>query len=266
MHGYLLDAQNRNADALKAFQNADRLNPRNREIMWGIVISYMKLGMLKEMTAAQLAFAKVFPTDKRGQASLLSVRDQAAFIMSKDSNSTKAFLATAFYQADKANFNKREILVFINDFNDATRTWNPQPDKSFDHTLVVEQAFYDWTSAARHAFHFKFTGNEKEADITVDWVPGSAGLVHSMAVGQTSVSRTAYGQTKCAIKLLVSNKKTADAKKYFYTTTAHEIGHALGLSHSEDIHDIMYFSELGEVGPETLSARDEQRIMDLYKR
>jgi hypothetical protein len=82
----------------------------------------------------------------------------------------------------------------------------------------------------------------------------------SFAAGVTVRGKNRFGDPTSVIYILVKpDAKTFD-KGEFYTTALHEIGHSLGLGHSSDPSDVMYFAGSA---PE-LSAGDRRRIRKLY--
>jgi predicted Zn-dependent protease len=105
------------------------------------------------------------------------------------------------------------------------------------------------------------------ADIIITWT-GQTTLGRDFEVGHTQ--RTVQGKwlTHATITLIqepVIDGHLSPAKRVqrLQATVLHEMGHALGLEHSQDKRDVMYYRGWQRT---TLSIADIQRIQDLYRR
>ncbi len=100
----------------------------------------------------------------------------------------------------------------------------------------------------------------RHAQIEVRWVPSLAGS----QIGVAHVAWTATGGLSVrSIELVTQNPlngRDVDPDEMLLTAM-HEMGHALGLPHSEDPHDVMYSTNAAN----GLSARDYKAIEALYR-
>ncbi len=122
--------------------------------------------------------------------------------------------------------------------------------QSSDRQLAV-WALHAWERAAAGAFRFA-PADESHAVIRIHWVNAHDGLY-----GETMPAMTADGSRAFAVFVqpdasalgpeiaarAASDPLLRDA--IVYLTCLHEVGHALGLSHTRDFRDIMYFFGYG---------------------
>jgi len=132
-----------------------------------------------------------------------------------------------------------------------------------DYAKLVEQAFNKWGEASGGVLKFRFVPLATDSDLSCEWTDDKSKLVHSFASGVTVGGINSAGQRTAKIFLLIRpGDKTFD-KSEFYKTALHEIGHSLGLGHSSNTNDVMYFSSSSATD---LSANDSNRMRALYCR
>ena len=86
-------------------------------------------------------------------------------------------------------------------------------------------------------------------------------LHHSFSIGETSHGTNTAGEDQATVYLFLNSGNSVDDTE-FYDTCLHEIGHAIGLSHSSNPADVMYNASNTENG---LTANDKARALELYR-
>ena len=112
-------------------------------------------------------------------------------------------------------------------------------------------AFESWQRAGDGAFKFVRVGNEAEALVRLYWVgPGGGqyGEMRPLDVGGRRGAAVYIRPDTTALGPDISERARLDAlfrDTVVYLTCVHELGHALGLGHTAEFADIMYFFGFG---------------------
>jgi tetratricopeptide (TPR) repeat protein len=254
-------SQNYN-EALSSYKRADELNPQS-SYLYGMISCYNRLGMLEDWLNAKKLFLQRYPDDSRSKE---MEKEIAYYQKDFDRTRERESKSNATGARDYAHFSKNlmPLKVFVPDPKAVTENWETAPDLSIDYCELLNKACTAWTEASGGKISFCTTSNRDEANIVIDWVSDASTMVHSSAVGSTSAEYDSRGipvRHKIALLLLPAKKPGSDAAR-FLSTAIHELGHALGLSHSSSPQDIMYYTNLPD---RQISDNDKQRISELYK-
>jgi tetratricopeptide (TPR) repeat protein len=133
-------------------------------------------------------------------------------------------------------------------------------------STLVMQAFDAWAQASGGTVQFRYVEDSAQADIRCQWTSDASSMHSPLAVGETTWARGTVGRPPGhVVSLLAVDARTGKmfSKDRFYEVSLHEIGHALGLSHSDNRDDVM-FPVVHPTPMTDLSSGDRQRIMQLY--
>ena len=138
---------------------------------------------------------------------------------------------------------------------------------------TMKHAFMDWQTHTNGKFSFEFVGTKSTANIEVIFIESGMGNIckNGDALGCTTYipAKTLYGNKRIlGVKIYISiydmNGKPM-TKNQVYTIMLHEIGHALGLGHSENPKSLMYEGTNSEMAEEQeILPEDVNALYDLY--
>ncbi len=99
----------------------------------------------------------------------------------------------------------------------------------------MKKAFKKWETRANGLISFKFTDKKEQAEIKVEMVDQIGGSVAGLCSRQTNGEFI----TGATIQLSKNIRGSAQYNNDYYRTMLHEIGHALGLDHTNRLNSIM---------------------------
>lgn len=128
----------------------------------------------------------------------------------------------------------------------------------------IRKAFQTWQSASSGVVSFKFIDNPKDADIIVCFEDIKDTTVTSKTLG---ITHTNMSNNRLFLPVKIQLRPYSINTVYIsyarsYSVDLHEIGHALGLGHSKNPIDIMYYTTYTTNGE--LSTGDINTLKFLY--
>jgi hypothetical protein len=112
-------------------------------------------------------------------------------------------------------------------------------------------ALESWQRASRGALTFVRAASEDDALVRLYWVPAAGGQYGEMRPLEVEGQRGAAVYIRpdtAALGEEIATRARLDAlfrDSIVYLTCLHELGHALGLAHTADFEDVMYFFGFG---------------------
>ncbi len=153
--------------------------------------------------------------------------------------------------------------------------WTAQPINVYipeygNKSVLMQQAFNSWQNKSGNLVRFKFVSRPSNADIEVKFVDFVTNCNSDNSVGCTHLY-TRNGEFKKAYITIgtkeyqykgQSKQIVSRSKEHIYGVMLHEVGHAIGLEHSDSSGSIMYPYDLDSM--QYLTKRDMKLLYNKY--
>jgi len=130
---------------------------------------------------------------------------------------------------------------------------------------AAQSALLPWTRASSGLIRFERVFNEDTGDIVIDWTDTiTTGRNFESGHADLKVFNNKIEKAKIEIVISPMIDKFASSVQRIERvrrTALHEMGHSLGLNHSDNKKDLMYYRGISN---NRLSANDIKRLADLY--
>ena len=249
-------------DALAAYKRADDYDASSKKGLLGIISMSSQLGKLEEVQAAKATYVERFPGDEKSK----TYKEELSYYKDDFERTRAREKQPTSNHGDIRHFAQSEmpLKVYMPDVATTTSAWSDPADTSLDYDGILQRVMDEWTQASDNHVRFEKTQSADSANISIEWVGDKDKMDHSFAAGTTGYASNSSGKRRHNLKILAPKKGESSNAQSLYEVSLHEFGHALGLSHSSNSADIMYYS--GAQGQSTLSENDRKRISELYNK
>lgn len=216
-------------------------------------------GAFKEASDIYETYLKRFPFDSQrdfAKDSLLTLQSEMRrFGQAAQSPQQRGYYNYLQASDGALSWQKRNLKVFIPKRSPASE--------------LLRASFLDWQACAQGEIIFQFTNDPYESDISCSFSESSSGLSGQAKAGETETSIGKNENGKCYIKSAklkircIANDGCPYPEEKLYGICLHEIGHALGLSHSSSCNDIMFFFSGLTTSAHTISSADKESLLKL---
>lgn len=171
----------------------------------------------------------------------------------------------------------QELGPQVKRWSDTTRTvhifiadGNALPNWQETNRNLVRRAYQTWQTALEGRLEFVFTTDPMQADTILDWEAGPSHHTNNKygeyGYNLTRVNKNNLLEENNIFISLNSESGQPLANAEIYNILLHEVGHSLGLDHSSNPADIMFFSTRYQHAQEmALSPRDIATVKALYQ-
>jgi tetratricopeptide (TPR) repeat protein len=238
--------------------------PENPQLYLELSAAYMSMGNVKGSMDTLQAFLDKFPDDKNYNA----IADRLKSLKQEHADTAKPRAPSDPTRQERI-YNWPDsffpLKVYVAPNEDVLLSESASGISARSAYEIVQLACSEWQQATNGRLRFTFVLQPQDSNIEVAFTNDSSNMENQSAAGTTQWSGRGEAP-KVRIYLLGSTDAKGPLEpERLLETSLHEFGHAVGLEHSNNVKDVMYY----QMRPTPItepSDVDARRVIVLYTR